>query len=429
MFHQHHSPPAGAVRRLFALPVAQAALYLLLAAVVMGLAVVRLWDVFSLLPEDGPPPWWLLTIPFASCLLVLLKRRAPLIGLIIAIVLFVFDLFTIGSIVTILILLEMLHAFTVTLTAEGRRRVLFALFVSVVVLVGLAWLLSHDPQLTFMVGLQFGALLGFTYWYANSVAQSRELVELYRQRAEDAARLAELDRESTVRGERERMARELHDVVAGHVAAVAIRSEAVLSGASPNGDSRGAEAVTAASEIMGEAVERRALRAVRDASLAAHSELRSMIAVLRDSETRAREEFVLSRGRGSVAGLVEEANHSGLTVSFWDELDDEVATATDQAIGRIVQEALANAARHSSGARVGVRLSGDDERVEVEVLSRGGASLKRLGLTGNAMGLELLVERASALGGRLVAGPEPDPENPSASLWAVRATLPRKDES
>lgn len=419
MFQPSAAPPSGPAQRLITRPALQALAYLLLAIVVIGFGLVRLWDIFSLLPQDVSPPWWSFIAPFAVCGLVLFKRRAPLIGLVAAVVLFVVDLLSLGSIVTVLVLLEMLHSYTVTLTAEGRRRVLVWAVMSTAVITGAAYAASRDPQITVLIGLQFGALIGFSYWYANSIAQSRELVDLYRQRADDAARLAELDREAAVRGERERMARELHDVVAGHVAAVAIRSEAALSGGP--GLPGGADGET--DGTIRETTERSALRAVRDASLAAHGELRSMISVLREGEGAGRDDFVPSRGRDSVAALVEEANRSGLEAMFTDELEGGVATATDHAIGRIVQEALANAAKHSSGARVDVRLGGDVESVRLEVTSCGGVSLERLALTGNGIGLDLLAERASAVGGRLTAGLEPSDGTEHA--WVVRAELPR----
>ena len=406
----HPQPvPAGPVRRLLGDPFAQTVLYLLGAALVMGFGLVRLWDVFSLLPAGEPPPPGAVAIPFVACLLVLLKRRAPLPGLAVACVLLVADLLTVGSIITLLVALELLHATTVGLGAAGRRRVLAGVVSATAAVAAAAWAVSRDPQVTVMIGMQFGALLGFSFWYANSIAQSGELVALYRQRAEDAARLADLGREAAVRGERERMARELHDVVAGHVAAVAIRSEAALAGPRPGAP---------------ESAERAALRAVRDASLAAHGELRAMIALLRDGGPGA-PGTALSLGRESVPRLVAEANGSGLEASWLDEVEGEIATATDHAIGRIVQEALANAARHASGARVDVRLTGDERSVAVEVVSRGGAPLAGAALPGNGMGLELLAERASAVGGRLAAGPEPDPEDPSRAVWAVRAGLPR----
>ena len=62
-----------------------------------------------------------------------------------------------------------------------------------------------------------------------SVRQYRDQAAAERARAEQTARLAELDRRQAVAAERTRMARELHDVVANHLSAVAIHATAALS--------------------------------------------------------------------------------------------------------------------------------------------------------------------------------------------------------
>ncbi|WP_084705375.1 histidine kinase [Leucobacter chironomi] len=253
--------PRGMLRVIADRPAAFAGSYLLLAIVLAAFGWSGLWSMFSLLP-GGVSPWWGLATAAPACALVLLRRRAPLVGLIAAAVVFVADLLTVGGLVPLLVLLELFHARTVRLAPAQRRRMLGVVIVSTLALVVAALALSDDPREAVMVGIQFVGLAGLTYWYANSVAQSRELVALYRQRADDTARLAELDRTAAVQGERDRMARELHDVVAGHISAIAIRSEAAL------GLPAGA---------AGETQERRALRAMRDASLEAHGALRTMI--------------------------------------------------------------------------------------------------------------------------------------------------------
>ncbi|MBK0419706.1 sensor histidine kinase [Leucobacter sp. CSA1] len=421
MFQQHVSH-AGALRRLFGRPSVQAAAYLLVAAAVVGFGLVRFWDVFSLVPDDARPPGWAVAVPFASCGLVLLKRRAPLLGLVAAAVLFVSDLLLLGSIVTLIVLLEMLHSYTVVLGGAGRRRVLLGVAIATVVLAAAAWAVTGELRMGVLIGLQFGAMLGFAFWYANSIAQSQELVGLYRQRAEDASRLAELDREAAVRSERERMARELHDVVAGHVAAVAIRSEAALTGAGSDADERIASGDrTGGREREAEdgrdgGREREALRAARDASLDAHGALRSMIAVLR----KGTDDIAAPVGRELIPKLVEEARRSGVRVTLIDEAEGPLAPPVDHALGRVVQEALANCARHASGADVEVRLEADGREIVASVVSRGGRALARPGLEGTGMGLEMLAERVRATGGRFEAGAED-------GGWAVRARLPREE--
>ena len=392
--------PRGMLRVIADRPAAFAGSYLLLAIVLAAFGWSGLWSMFSLLP-GGVSPWWGLATAAPACALVLLRRRAPLVGLIAAAVVFVADLLTVGGLVPLLVLLELFHARTVRLAPAQRRRMLGVVIVSTLALVVAALALSDDPREAVMVGIQFVGLAGLTYWYANSVAQSRELVALYRQRADDTARLAELDRTAAVQGERDRMARELHDVVAGHISAIAIRSEAAL------GLPAGA---------AGETQERRALRAMRDASLEAHGALRTMIQVLRSGER----DFQLPPGRAGLPGLVEAANGSGVAATLSDQGGSGLPAQLDQAVGSVVREALANSVRHSSGADVDVRLSRGEGEVRVDVVSRGGSALASPALMGSGMGLELLRERVRALGGELFAGPE------GAGVWAVRARLPEE---
>lgn len=378
------------------LPV-QAATYLLLAVVFAGFGIGGMWDVLSVFPEPVSP-WWQLVTAVPASALMLVKRRAPRAGLVAAAALFVADLLTLGGITPMLVMLEFLHAVTIGLSPDRRKRVPAVLVAAVLPLAAAVLMRSGDLRLALLVGITFGALLGFSYWYANSVAQARELVELHRQRAEDAGRLAEFDRTAAVQGERDRMARELHDVVAGYISAVAIRSEASLN--LPGEDSP----------------ERASLRAVRDASLEAHETLRSMIRVLRSGES----EFSLSPGRDRIPELVETARASGVRASLEDGLAGELSTPIDQAVGRIVQEALANAVRHASGAEVAVRISETSGEVRVDVVSNGGSALASPALDGSGMGLEMIAERARALGGELTAGPEGD------TAWTVRARLPKE---
>lgn len=394
----------GRLRLLMGRPWALALAYSLLALTFAALGWSGLWNIFSL-TGPGYSAWLTLVTALPASAVVLLKRRASRVGLGLAAAIFVGDLLTFGGLVPLLVLLEMMHTRLLELDAVGRRRALGWVGSATVTLAVLAQLLSGDLKVTAMLTLQFGALLGLSYWYANSVAQSRELVTLYRQRSESAERLAALDREAAVQGERDRMARELHDVVAGHIAAVAIRSEAALASADPG---------LAAISDLPESAERRALRAVRDSSLEAHGALRSMIQVLRSEGKR----FEVPPGRKRLPELVNAARDSGVSVRLVDELQRELDATVDQTVGRIVQEALANCVRHASGADVEVRLREKRGEVLIEIISSGGSALASPNLVGSGMGLELLTERARALGGNFVAGPE------EAGVWAVRASLP-----
>lgn len=398
------------------MPLAPWRVALVYVGIAMALAAIGLggiWNDLSLLPER-PARWWTLATAVPAAATVLLKRRAPWWGLLLAIGIAAVDVLTVGGLVPLFVVLELLHSGIIALSAPRRRLVLRGIVVVTIAGAAAALLVTRDPGATVLVGLQLGALLGMTYWYANSVAQSAELVALYRQRAADLGRLAELDRDHAVRAERDRVARELHDVVAGHVAAVAIRSEAALSagdGAHP--------------EAAGTGTDRAALRAVRDSSLAAHEALRDLIGVLRTDTTAQRR--IAEPGRASLPELAAEAERSGLQVAVIDTGAGSLAPEADLALGQVVREALANAARHDAGGSVRVSIdaaNGPAQRpgVRVEIIAHGGSPLAHPELRGSQLGLRLLDERVRASGGEFTAGPNP-------SGWLVSAWLPTKTGS
>jgi signal transduction histidine kinase len=85
---------------------------------------------------------------------------------------------------------------------------------------------------------------------------------------------------------------------------------------------------------------------------------------------------------------------------------------------RVVQEGLTNAIKHAPGAHVEVRLSQQDDVVEIEVRDHGGDEPSALARTGAGLGLDGMRERIEALGGSLEAGPCAD------GGWQVHARLP-----
>ena len=390
---------------------AQAIGYALLAVFFAALGFSGFWTVFRIVPEYSPV-WSSLLTGLPAAALALTKQRAPLAGCLGAVVLVLVDLLFVGGLVPFIVLLDLVYTLTVALPARARRRVLVAVAIATAAVAVFTMVVGGDLRVTVVIGLQFGALFGTTYWYGTAVAQSRELVELHRRQADDARRLAELDREAAVLGERERMASELHDIIAGHVAAVAIRSEAAL--AAVPAEAGQPEGATASGAVPGASAERAALRAVRDSSLEAHEALRAMIGVLRGGSG----ETAAAPGVDRIPAMIEGARRSGVSV----ELDDRIAgselpDAVDRATWRIVNEALVNAVKHASGSEVDVVLVAEGGAARVDVVSRGGAPIARPVLRGGGMGLEMLAERVRALGGEFDAGP-------IAGGWAVRARIP-----
>jgi signal transduction histidine kinase len=206
------------------------------------------------------------------------------------------------------------------------------------------------------------------------------------------ARGRELDRTRLL--ERERLARDLHDTVAHHVSAIAIRAQAGLAASVARPD--------AATE---------ALRLVEAEASRALAEMRAMVHVLREEPgpTPGLSDVERLATRGRVGPPVE--------VEVLGDLDD-VEPAVGTAVYRLVQESITNARRHARNAtRIQVRVAVDDASVRLRVIDDGEPAPPSP--TGRGYGLTGMVERASLLGGTCEAGPGPD------RGWIVTAVLPR----
>ena len=198
--------------------------------------------------------------------------------------------------------------------------------------------------------------------------------------------------------ERQQLARELHDTVAHHVSAIAVRAQA----GRVQAESDPAGAVHALDVIESEAS--RTL-----------SEMRSMVDVLR-SNTAAE----LSP-QPRVADLVEFARDDTelprITVDVSDDAG-EPAAPVGMALYRIAQESITNALRHARRPReITVSVDGDGDWLRLSVCDDG-EQVDAL-VDSGGFGLIGMSERVKLLGGTLEAGPR------SSRGWRVEAVLPR----
>jgi len=377
--------------------------------------------------------WWHLVPLAVGCAAMLGKRRRPIAALGIGLVALAGDLALGGSVSIMLVIWDLLVAVQVHGRPAGRRWVMRGIAAAVVVLAVLQGEAERSVQAFFLGAIQAFALLGTPLWWGANIRQGRELAaaaderaELERARAADLERLAEASRHEAVEAERTAMARDLHDVIASHLSAIAITSGAALT-APPDA-----------------ARDRAALHGVREASLASLAEMRSMIQLLRtDRPSTGPEdgtELAATPRLAELGSLVEWARAARLDVVVEDPDGVVAATASgdavlpaavDQAAHRIVREALTNALKHGGGCVVvGVRAAVDEGQAAlvVEVVD-GGRRARRDVVTGaertpwqegTATGLISMRERAESLGGAFTAGP-------SGDGWRVRAELPLPD--
>jgi signal transduction histidine kinase len=211
------------------------------------------------------------------------------------------------------------------------------------------------------------------------------------------ARLREFDQVKLL--ERESLARDLHDTVAHHVSAMAVRAQAGLATAESNPN--------AAAEAL-QVIEAEASRAL--------TEMRAMVRVLRRNAPAGR-----SPGR-RVSDLTALAGRPRTGPAVQVEIvgaADDLSSPMGTAVYRLAQESVTNARRHARHATlIDVRVSVDDASVHLCVSDDGDTSVMRPA-GAHGYGIVGMIERASLLGGTCVAGPGP------GGGWTVTAKLPR----
>jgi len=325
----------------------------------------------------------MLVLGLASCGL-LLRRTRPEIGLGVVALAVGVDMALGSSVPVVMALIDLVHL----VTLNGSRRVSrFIVGATAVLTVGsavVAGVWMRDWRMSLLAAMQVFTLLVVPVWWAMNVRQHRES-------AEQVTRIAELDRRAAVSAERNRMARDLHDVIAGHLSAIAIQSAAALSRDDP--------------ELV-----RTVLKSVRENSVRSLAEMRTMIDVLRTDDEH---DEPASARISDVARLVDSARAGGLRVELSGAELPDLPIAVDVAAYRIVQESLTNALKHAPGARTEVGLAREGGRLVVTVSNeaRGG----QVGTGGT--GLVSMAERAQAVGGTFEAGRV-------GGRWRVRAELP-----
>ncbi|MFF1823540.1 sensor histidine kinase [Kribbella sp. NPDC058245] len=229
------------------------------------------------------------------------------------------------------------------------------------------------------------------------VYQRRALLVALRDRAEQAERERDLRSERVVVAERRRIAREMHDVVAHRVSAIALQS--------------GALTMTAPDKQTEEVAE-----VIRKTSTAALTELREILQVLRDELPG--EPGHVAPALDAVPVLVADAVATGLKVNL--ELPDpipEVSAAAGRAAYRVVQEALTNATKHAPGVVVTVNIKADKKNLAVEVSNP--RAVVPSEVPGSGYGLLGMQERVTLAGGTLQTGWDD-------GVFKVKANLPVK---
>jgi signal transduction histidine kinase len=386
-------------RREWAQDALKAALYLAVGAALL-LAVPEI--AIDWRQDHVDPPVWisLATIAVAS-LGETVRRALPIVGLGVATAVVLAGVLVTGTtpLGVLLVFGDLLYC---AVLFTPRRTSWAVAGTTGVVVAGLALLslIFSGGRAALLLVLNLAMVLAIPVFWAYEVRQQSEKAAAERERAEQTHRMAELDRAAAVAAERARMARDLHDVIAGQLSGIAIQSAAALNLTDPD-----------------PATLRRVLTAVRRDSVASLTEMRAMIGLLRADDAADADPRTSPAGLDRLDTLLDAGRGTGLRIEVDDRRPDHgtVPAAVDLAAYRIVQEALTNAAKHAPGSAVHLALEHRSGELLIELDNDLVPGAPPGGGTGT--GLLGLGERAAAVGGSVQAGPD----GPS---WRVRAALP-----
>jgi signal transduction histidine kinase len=361
-----------------------------------GLLMLALGITNTLEPSAERPTALFLVPLTAMCAALALRRVATRTSLAVGTVALAGDLALGASLGTVLIYTQVLYDACVY-GSTRQWRILLRVGVAVTALAAVVGMIAIQSWRGLAFALPPVLAIILPILTGISVRQYRDRANVERARAEQTARLVELDRRQAVIAERNRMARELHDVIANHLSAVAIHATAALS-------VRGRDPATV----------QQALRVIRENSVQGLAEMRQMIELLRegggDSEpTRVR--------LAELDRLIAQCRAAGLAVRL--ETTGEprpLPVGVDLAAYRIVQESLTNALKHGGGeAEVAVGYAPERVTITVENPLRTAGGVPAV--SGAGAGLIGMRERTALLHGRFDAGAR-------NTRWRVHAELP-----
>ncbi|WIV44021.1 sensor histidine kinase [Glutamicibacter nicotianae] len=197
--------------------------------------------------------------------------------------------------------------------------------------------------------------------------------------------------------ERNRIAREMHDVVAHSLSVMIALSE-------------GARVVAKRDQARADEV----LNELSGTGRAALADMRRMLGVLRQEESG---ELAPQPTGGNVEQLLEGFRTAGLPVTYTHAGDPLPEDTTFQlTVFRIIQESLTNSLRYARNVSdVQVRLEQRRGELRMEIMDNGDAT--RVPSIGSGRGLRGMRERAALFGGTVDAGPV------ASGGWIVKAVL------
>ncbi|MGI5200941.1 sensor histidine kinase [Spirillospora sp. CA-108201] len=362
----------------------------------VGAAMALGWVLLQGTVEDLPPGETIavrqdVLVGAATCVFLLLFRRRHPVAVAVVMVFAQWAATTaLGTAAIAMYSLAMLRPWRIALPIAGA---------SLALIIGLFWVAGSGED--FLEGSVIFALIYAVLVTTGMLVRSRrQLIASLEERARAAETEQRLRVEEARLLERERLAREMHDVLAHRISLLAVHAGALEFGpGTPEG-------------------QREAAGIIRRSAYEAMEDLREVIGVLRDDAPGADPERPQPT-LADVPGLVEESRRAGGRVTLEQSVPDPglVPSRVGRHAYRIVQEGLTNARKHAPDADVRVLLNAGAD-LDVEIVNAMPPGPPALPLPGSGTGLVGLAERVALLGGTLEHGRTGD------GRFRLRARLP-----
>ncbi|MGY1496011.1 sensor histidine kinase [Streptomyces sp. QTS52] len=354
------------------------------------LGTVNLGAAISIPGVSQPHPSWPAeALAAVSCLVQLRARTHPRTAVVVATVCTVVTL-ALGFLLTPLLLAPLMIAlyWLAAGTDHSTRRLYGALTIAVVVATGV-----FDAPST---GIFLLRTIGPLLWLALPLVGGgrsrlrRAYTDSVHARATYAERTREEEARLRVAEERMRIARELHDVVAHHMAL----ANAQAGTARHLAPTHPAQAMKLLDELSA-------------TTSSALLELRATVGVLRQTGDPDTDSLEPAPGLDRLPELIATCESAGIEVTVTTEGEPRsLSPGVDLTAYRIIQEALTNVTKHGAGTGASIRLAYSDSRLLISVTND--AATTTPSVPGGGYGLMGMRERAHSVGGDLHAGPRPD---------------------
>lgn len=417
-----------------------AGVWLLIGLAALQLAGIRLWNDFALFYTDGTV--YLIAL-FAISAVALLRSTRPFLVLGLGASIAAVDLAFGGSLGVVLVLSDLVYAAVKYGSDRGLRIGLWAALVAAVLLAIALLVVSPHSSTVPTVAVQFALIIfvSAAWGWAVRSERSRTRVAMMQAHAQQTSEM------------RERIAHDLHDLVANHIAVAGLHVEAaklrvVRDTAAPDPDRPAGQGATQGS-ALGSAIVA-SLERAKQGTDAAHRELRALIEVLTatidlDNAGRDALEHGSDAGRSrfgdggmrppavsqeiaadleSLGSLLPEGRELRWHAGSFERATSRLAAssaATQTSALRVLRELVANAAKHGVGdiefsiteAPAGARftISNDTES--------GGPIVQ-----GTQLGLRSAGMMLSLAGGQLESGPSASGDAAHQNTWVATMTLP-----